>query len=131
MNIVAVLSDLQTSLPQLNPFTATVKMNRCLPRCCIGCLNKVGEECNANKKDTQHINACRTGPFPAFVEDAEDDEDMPDDPKPPNIKPPDEPLEEGDQLWVAGLFPKAVKGFSCGKDVWRSNRTATMFNSFS
>ena len=87
-------------------------MTRCLPRCCIGCLEEVKEERRVKRKDTQQINACRTGPFPAFVEDAEDEDDLPsaESKLPPDASLddfPDEPLEEGNRIWATGLLPKA------------------------
>jgi len=56
-------------------------------------------ERNARTEDTERINTCRTGPFPAFVEDAdEEDEAEPTPEQFPNPEAdfPDEPLEEGD-----------------------------------
>jgi len=43
--------------------------------------------------------------MPAFVEDADDEEDEPDsDPEPEDL--PDDPLEEGDRIWATGLLPE-------------------------
>jgi len=60
--------------------------------------------------DTEWINACRTGPFPAFIEDVDEEdeaeptsEQFPD----PEADFPDEQLEEGDQIWATGLSPQA------------------------
>src|SRR6266700_6808838 len=53
------------------------------------------------------------GPFPAFVEDANEEEDDSKCPsnteRPSNVEPDDsdEPLEEGDRIWAMGLFPQA------------------------
>jgi len=111
-------------------------MTRCLPRCCVGCQADHKVEQNAKRKDTEWINTCWTGPFPAFIEDA-DEEDKPkptewintcwtgpfpafiedadeeDKAKPtpeqspdPEANFPDEPLEEGDRIWATGLFPQ-------------------------
>jgi len=56
------------------------------------------------------INACRTGPFPATVEDAED-EDIPseDENDLPEDTTSDIPfdLENGDRVWAVGLLPEA------------------------
>ena len=89
-----------------------VKMTRCLPRCCTGCQAERKEEQNVKKEDVWQINSCRTGPFPAFVEDADDEEDKPaaELPQPSDSSFemfPDEPLEEGDRIWATGLFPQA------------------------
>ena len=80
-------------------------MSRCLPRCCTGCQTELKEERNAKKEDVRRINACRTGPLPAFVEDADEDE--------PDFGPdvgaddfPDEQLEDGDRIWATGLLPE-------------------------
>ena len=71
-------------------------MTRCLPRCCVGCQADRKSERNARREDTKRINTCRTGPFPAFVEDAnEDDETEPEQSPDPEADFPDEPLEEG------------------------------------
>ena len=56
--------------PEIDFRAGTVKMTRCLPRCCVGCRTERRDERKAEKKDVQQVNACRTGPFPAFVEDA-------------------------------------------------------------
>ena len=60
---------------------------------------------NAKKEDVRQINACRTGPLPTFVEDADEDE--------PDFEPdvgaddfPDEQLEDGDRIWATGLLPE-------------------------
>ena len=90
--------------PEIDFHTKTVKMTRCLPQCCTGCLNERKAERKMEKTNAQCINACRTGPFPAFVEDADDEEDEP-TPEPEDEE--DEPLEDGDRVWVAGLFPEA------------------------
>jgi len=80
-----------------------VKMSRCLPRCCVGCRTEQRDARRAQKEDTQRINTCRTGPMPAFVEDADDEEEEP-EPDPEDL--PDEPLEEGDRIWATGLLPE-------------------------
>ena len=67
-------------------------------------------EWNAKRKDTEQINACRTSPFPAFVEDAdeEDEAELTSKQSPdPEAGFPDELLEEGDRIWATGLFPQA------------------------
>ena len=64
--------------PEIDFRTATVKMTRCLPCCCIGCLDEVREQRTAKRKNvTQQINACCTSPFPAIVEDTDNDEEIP------------------------------------------------------
>jgi len=60
--------------PEIDFCTRTVKMTRCLLRCCAGCQAERKAERNAKREDAARANACRTGPFPAFVED-EDEED--------------------------------------------------------
>src|SRR6266581_4331300 len=53
------------------------------------------------------------GPFPAFVEDADEEEDdskcPSDTERPSDVEPDDsdEPLEEGNHIWATGLFPQA------------------------
>jgi len=75
-----------------------------------GCQADRKAERNTRREDTERINTCQTGPFPAFVEDADEEdkaeltpEQFPD----PEADFPDEPLEEGDQIWATGLFPQA------------------------
>jgi len=88
----------------------SVKMTRCLPRCCVGCQADQKAERNAKREDAERINACRTGPFPAFVEDADEEDEAEPTPKPtPDLEAdfPDEPLKEGNRIWATGLFPQA------------------------
>jgi len=80
--------------------TGKVAMTRCLLRCCIGCRDEVRERQKTLKKETVNINACRTGPFPARVED----DQVFDEPPCSNI-PFD--LEEGDCIWATRLLPEA------------------------
>jgi len=65
---------------------------------------------NGTKEDTEQINTCWTGPFPAFVEDADEEDEAEPTPEQfpdPEADFPDEPLEEGDRIWATGLFPQA------------------------
>jgi hypothetical protein len=57
----------------------------------------------AKKEDTQQINACCTGPLPAFVEDVDDEDDGP-EPDPEST--PEEQLEEGNRIWATRLLPE-------------------------
>jgi len=95
--------------PEIDFRARSVKMTRCLLCCCVGCQADCKAERNARREDTERINTCRTGPFPAFVEDAdEEDETEPTPEQFPNPEAdfPDEPLEEGDRIWATGLFPQ-------------------------
>jgi hypothetical protein len=56
------------------------------------------------KREVASINACRSGSFPAMVEDAEE-EDAPDDEPTTSDIPFD--IEEGDCVWATGLIPEA------------------------
>ncbi len=70
-------------------------------------------EQDAKKRETQQINACCTSPFPAFIEDTEDElkDGEFEVPLKEKIEIPlnedDKPLEEGDHIWATGLFPEA------------------------
>jgi len=100
--------------PKIDFHARSVKMTRCLPRCCVGCQADRKAEQNAKREVTEWINACRTSPFPAFVEDADEEDDAkptPEPPPDPEADFPDEPLEEGDRIWATGLFPQC-KGFT-------------------
>ena len=55
----------------------TVKMTRCLPQCCVACRTERRDGRKAEKKFAQQVNACCTGPFPVFVEGADDEDDEP------------------------------------------------------
>jgi len=95
--------------PEIDFRTRSVKMTRCLLRCCVSCQADRKVEWNAQREDTERINTCWTGPFPAFVEDAdEEDEAEPTPEESPDLEAdfPDEPLEEGDRIWATGLFPQ-------------------------
>jgi len=85
--------------PEIDFCAQSVKMTRCLLRCCVGCQADRKAEQNARREDTERINTCQTGPFPAFVEDADEEDEA---------KPiPEQPLEEGNRIWATRLFPKA------------------------
>jgi len=96
--------------PEIDFCTRSVKMTRCLPRCCVGLTADQKAEQNAKREDAKRINACRTGPFPAFIEDADEEDEAeltPELTPDPEADFPDEPLEEGDRIWATGLFPQA------------------------
>ena len=65
------------------------------------------------KREAQQINVCHASPFPAFIEDTEDElkDDEFEVPLKEEIETPlnedNEPLEEGDRIWATGLFPEA------------------------
>ena len=109
--------------PEIDFRAQTVKMTWCLPCCCSGCQAERKEEWNATREGIWRINACRTGPFPAFVEDADKDNDEPaaEPVHPPETEPdmfPDEPLEEGDRtLPAGGTHPSDLHSFPtpCGR----------------
>ena len=89
--------------PEIDFTTKRVQMTRCSPRCCVGCRADLKEQRQTRKKETRNINACRAGPPPAFVEDADDEEEgAADGPAEPS----DEPLELGDRIWATGLLPE-------------------------
>jgi len=76
--------------------TRTIKMTSCLPRCCVGCQTNRKAERNAKREDIERINACWTGPFPAFVEDANEEDELTSKWSPdPEADFSDEPLEDG------------------------------------
>ncbi len=87
--------------PEIDFRTRIVKMSRCLPRCCTACRTEVREERKTQKADAQRIDTCRAGPLPAFVEDADDEDDLDKDAADPS-----EPLEDGDRIWATGLLPE-------------------------
>ena len=98
--------------PEIDFRARSIKMTRCLPRCCVGCQADQRAEQNAKREDTERINACQTGPFPAFIEDAneEDEAELTSEQSPdPEADFPDEPLEESDRIWATGLFPQAPR----------------------
>jgi len=61
--------------PEIDFRAGTVKMTRCLPQCCVACQTERRDERKAEKKFAQQVNTCRTGPFPVFIEDADDEDD--------------------------------------------------------
>ena len=99
-NLILGHTWLQEHNPEVDWKTGEVKMSRCSPRCCNGCRNEAREVRKTLKKEEASVSACRTGPFPATIEDeASDDEplasDLPFD------------IEEGDRVWATGLIPEA------------------------
>jgi len=69
-------------------------------------------ERDTKKREAQQINACCTGFFPAFIEDAEDEleDGQFEVPLKEEVKTPldkdDKPLEEGDCIWTTGCSPR-------------------------
>jgi len=91
--------------PEIDFRARSVKMTQCLPCYCVGCQANRKAEWNAKREDAERINTCRTGPFPAFVEDADEEDEA--EPTPDlEADFPDEPLEEGNRIWATGLFPQ-------------------------
>ena len=91
--------------PEIDFNSGKVKMSRCSPRCCSGCRTELREERKAKKEEVRLINACRTGPLPAFVEDCNDEDDDATAFEGFTESTEDESLEEGDRVWATGLFP--------------------------
>jgi predicted aspartyl protease len=89
--------------PEVDWRTSKVEMSRCSPRCCNGCRTEAREERRILKRETASINACRSGSFPATVEDV-DEEEASDEPTASDI-PFD--IEDGDRVWATGLIPEA------------------------
>jgi predicted aspartyl protease len=84
--------------------TGKVEMSHCSPRCCNGCRTEAREERRTMKREVASINACRSGSFPATLEDAEEEETSSDEPTASDM-PFD--IEEGDRVWATGLIPEA------------------------
>jgi hypothetical protein len=97
--------------PEIDFWTQSVKMSRCLPQCCVGCRMEQRDEQKAKKEDAKQINTCHSGLLLAFVEDA-DDEDDELQPNPESI--PEEQLKEGDRIWATGLLlePEHIRASS-------------------
>ena len=90
--------------PEVDWRTGKVEMSRCSPRCCNGCRTEAREERWILKREAASINACRSGSFPAMVEDADEEEEASDEPTTSDI-PFD--IEDGDRVWATGLIPEA------------------------
>jgi predicted aspartyl protease len=90
--------------PEVDWRTGKVEMSRCSPRCCNGCRTEAREERRILKREAASINACRSGSFPAMVEDADEEEEASDEPTASNI-PFD--IEDRDRVWATGLIPEA------------------------
>jgi predicted aspartyl protease len=90
--------------PEVDWRTGKVEMSRCSPRCCNGCQTEAREERRMLKREAASINACRSGSFPAMVEDAEEEDSSDDEPATSDI-PFD--IEEEDRVWATGLIPEA------------------------
>ena len=58
------------------------------------------ERRRSQKEEARNIDACHTGPPPAFVEDIIDEDEDVDEPAEPS----DEPLELGDRVWATRLL---------------------------
>jgi predicted aspartyl protease len=90
--------------PEVDWRTGKVEMSRCSPRCCNGCRTEAREERRILKREAASINACHSGSFPATVEDADEEEEVDDEPTASNI-PFD--IEDGDRVWATRLIPEA------------------------
>jgi len=90
--------------PEVDWRTRKVEMSCCSPRCCNGCRTEAREERKILKQEAASINACRSGSFPATVEDADEEDEVNMDPTASDI-PFD--IEEGDWVWATGLIPEA------------------------
>jgi len=90
--------------PEVDWRTRKVEMSRCSPRCCNGCRTEAREERKILKREAASINACRSGSFPATVEDADEEDEVNVD-----LTAPDIPfnIEDGDRVWATGLIPEA------------------------
>ena len=91
--------------PEIDFIAKKVEMTRCSPRCCVGCRSDLRQKRKTQREEIRNVEACRSGPLPAFVKDAaEEDEEAAaaDEPTDPS----DEPLEEGDRIWATGLLPE-------------------------
>jgi hypothetical protein len=96
--------------PEINWAMNEVKMS-CCPAHCRTCVQEVMEECKVCKAESTKICTCWTGPLPASVEDATDDDssehhDLPDLAPNPDSEEDrdDESLEEGDRTFMV-LIP--------------------------
>src|SRR6266568_9363246 len=90
--------------PKIDFIAKKVEMTRCSPCCCIGCHSDLRQQRKTQREEIRNIDACRSGPLPTFIEDAddEDEEAAADEPTDPS----DEPLEEGDCIWATRLLPE-------------------------
>ena len=74
--------------------TRAVHPTHCSPRCHAGCQTEACDEHCAKKEEAWVINACCASPMPAFVEDADDEEED----HAPADEPEEDDLEEGDHI---------------------------------
>ena len=88
---------------EINFTTGSVKLTHCSPCCCTSCRDEAREERRASKAQAQVINACHTGPLPAFVEDADDEDDNDQVPELKGFL--EYEYEEGDHVWAASIPP--------------------------
>jgi hypothetical protein len=98
-NMILDITWLREHNPEIDWRTGKVAMTRCLPRCCIGCRDKLQTKRRNSRKEEISINTCQTGPFPKLSEETSNEEppisDLPFD------------LEDGDHVWATGLLSEA------------------------
>ena len=83
-------------------------MSRC-PQRCKRCAEEEREERQELRKQTQHIRACRMGPFPrptVEVEEVPEDEDVCDDGAEECAEEGEETVEEGDRIFMTAMKPE-------------------------
>jgi hypothetical protein len=90
--------------PEVDWRAGKVEMSRCSPRCCNGCRTEARDERRILKWEAASISACRSSSFLATVEDADEEEEVDDEPTVSDI-PFD--IEDGDRVWATGLIPEA------------------------
>jgi len=61
--------------PEIDFAAKKVEMTRCSPRCCVGCRSDLRQQRKTQREEIRNADACRSGPLPAFVEDADDEDE--------------------------------------------------------
>jgi predicted aspartyl protease len=90
--------------PEVDWRTGKVEMSRCSPWCCNRYRTEAREERRMLKREAASISACRSGSFPATVEDVEEEDASDSEPTASDIS---FDIEEGDRVWATGLIPEA------------------------
>ena len=67
-SVILGMTWLKKHNPEIDFVTKKVEMTRCSPRCCAGCRLDLKEQRRAQRQEARDVNACCTGPRPAFVE---------------------------------------------------------------
>ena len=86
--------------PEIDWAKGEVKMSRCPPCCCSGCLDELCQERIIQKAESKRMDICSTGSLPSIDHDSDPKNSDDSNPESTPLS-----IEEGDHILATGLFP--------------------------